>query len=160
MDNGQFSVHPVTNTHISSTLRYGHWLPAHCLCSCHDHICASCRHCTLFKLWHISMQVNTILYLKETVNKMALPTSSPGIVHYRKWAGRPYHFFKRKSPRDDYLIFLSPSFFPCLNLGPASGLPLNKVLCLLSSQVSLPWLFAAVIVPTLLLVVCFQLIFI
>ena len=26
MDNGQFSVHPVTNTHISSTLRYGHWL--------------------------------------------------------------------------------------------------------------------------------------
>ena len=74
--------------------------------------------------------------------------------------GTPLPFFKRKSPRDDYLIFLSPSFFPCLNLGPASGVPLNKVLCLLSSQVSLPWLFAAVIVPTLLLVVCFQLIFI
>ena len=44
--------------------------------------------------------------------------------------GTPLPFFKRKSPRDDYLIFLSPSFFPCLNLGPASGLPLNKVLCL------------------------------
>ena len=55
--------------------------------------------------------------------------------------GTPLPFFKRKSPRDGYLIFLSPSFFPCLNLGPASDLPLNKVLCLLSSQVSLPWLF-------------------
>ena len=97
MDNGKFSAHPVTNTHISSTLLYGHWLPAHCLHSCHDHICASCRHCTLFKLWHISMQVNTIFYLKETVNKMALPTSSPGIVRYRKWAGRPYHFSRGKA---------------------------------------------------------------
>ena len=47
-DNGHFSVSRVTNSHILSTLLYGHWLSTHCLFSL-SHLCDNCRHCTLFK---------------------------------------------------------------------------------------------------------------
>ena len=47
-DNRHFSVSRVTNSHILSTLLYGHWLSAHCLFSL-SQLCDNCRHCTLFK---------------------------------------------------------------------------------------------------------------